>query len=124
MIVTVGLAEGIIDDTCLVVILFKGLHIQVPEKWERRKDFGGMRIVQSVLILHPFVMFDEGYSNLRGLSHDIVSVLSGLLNFTMHFVSPADGTFGLRAENETNFSGIIGMLQRSDYCQFLLCFCY
>ena len=80
--------------------------------WDRRINFGGLNLTMSVLPYLPFMTYEEGFEKPGGYSHDIVEILSKMLNFTYHFIEPEDQSYGSKEANETMFNGMVGMLQR------------
>ena len=68
-------------------------------------------------------MFDqERWDNETGLLADILWALSRKLNFTFNTIVPADGNWGYRKANETEFNGIVGYLQRYNKSLFEIVF--
>ena len=92
--------------------------LSVPEKnvWERRSDFGGVLLRNSVLSWPPLNdIKDDG--RIEGYVVDILRNLQASLNFTVTTGSPEDGEWGVQRTREngsTYFSGIVGDLARGD----------
>ena len=94
-----------------------GLKIYEPIKWERRKNLQGVHLVNVVMEEARYIWVKE-CSNLTkscdvaGFGYDVLKFLSKSLKFTFETRVPTDLNWGYREENETNFNGIVGMLQR------------
>ena len=89
------------------------LHLPNPEKWERRNNFQGMELKSAILHFYPYMIFEGNEtSGGKGYSYDIMSILGKQLNFSVQYVFPEDNGWGIQKDNSTNYSGMIGMLQR------------
>ncbi len=95
------------------------LHVDQPNKWERRKNFGGAVlkngfIPQSALHTQNVVVRLErsnssGKFEQVGILADVVGVLKSRLNFTEEIVLVADDKFGSQNPDGT-WNGIVGDL--------------
>ena len=110
--VTVTICKALISLTLRQYAMLSGLQFPVGEKWERRKDLRGQHLKISVLPDGLSFTYDMGFVNPRGMGHDIITILSRILYFTFNYVEPIDGSYGFKENNDTNYNGIIGMLQR------------
>ncbi len=90
-----------------------------PSMWERRTDLGGLELVDTVLEWRPFVIFSP-FPRVSGIFHDLLNLLASSLNFTVKYMLPPDGEWGIVKLNGTHewMSGMSGQLNagEADLC--------
>ncbi len=90
--------------------------------WARRKDLGGVELVNSILEWHPFIIYDSSgdLRKVKGIFVDLLEDLQKSLNFTVKYQTPEDGQWGVLAVNDTHewMTGTSGDLQygKADIC--------
>lgn len=72
-----------------------------------------MKLINCIKTARRYFEFhDNNMSQPFGLAYDILLHLSKNLNFQFETVEPKDGQWGISTENELDFNGIVGELQR------------
>jgi len=90
------------------------LRISSKDLWERRKDFKGAVITNSVLTWSPFMIYGEDDVP-RGAFNEIISLLAVEFNFTIAWQRPKDGKWGSRGADGTGaWNGVMGELVRRE----------
>ncbi len=90
--------------------------------WARRKDFGGLELVDTILEWQPFIIYDSSgnFSKLKGIFVDVLNDLQKSLNFTVKYHIPEDRQWGVLETNDTHrwMTGTSGDLVygRADIC--------
>jgi len=88
------------------------LRVSSQDLWERRKDFKGAVITNSVLTWSPFMIYREDNVP-SGAFHEIISFLAINFNFTIAWQRPKDGKWG-GTDGTGEWNGIIGELVRRE----------
>ena len=78
------------------------------EIFDRRTDFQGVRLKNTMLPFSTFYFVDPINDTDRGAFTDIVQSMAESLNFTLETVAPADGQWGSLTNG--SWSGMVGML--------------
>ena len=90
----------------------RGLEIWKKNKWDRRTDFQGQILINTILHYPPLAVIKEN-ENPVGIFQDIVNVMKQRLNFTILHTSPSDLKWGSKNE-DGSWNGMVGMLARKE----------
>ncbi len=93
-----------------------GLNIPVMEKWRRRANLGGVRLLGGAHVQPATMMplsLREGETTYVGFIPEFTEAVTRVFNFTLEYVFPSDNMYGSKLKNGS-WGGILGLLQRGE----------